>query len=214
MIEMIKNKKKIVLTVIFSLLVLVIFCCGCSNGKLNEKSDKASVEESSVEESSDEDYSYDEDEDYSDEEIPEDCGYDDVGGTPEEQEQYASQDSTNNISEVNQSLRNYLVSLMNQAFGYNVGGHIRVNVATNDTSATIKIYLADIKTPEDRNIAIQSCQESDLNSLHDGILNTYSNYGFSINNLDLRLCDTFGVIILQSQGGNMNSSDKYIDLGL
>lgn len=214
MIEMIKNKKKIVLTSIFSLLVLVIFCCGCSNGKLNEKSDKASVEESSVEESSDEDYSYDEDEDYSDEEIPEDCGYDDVGGTPEEQEQYASQDSTNNISEVNQSLRNYLVSLMNQAFGYNVGGHIRVNVATNDTSATIKIYLADIKTPEDRNIAIQSCQESDLNSLHDGILNTYSNYGFSINNLDLRLCDTFGVIILQSQGGNMNSSDKYIDLGL
>ena len=45
------------------------------------------------------------------------------------------------------------------------------------------------------------------------LVNLKKYFTYLLNNLDLRLCDTFGVIILQSQGGNMNNSDKYIDLG-
>ena len=162
-------------------------------------------------------YKYNKDQEVA-EDVPEDCGYDDVGGSPEEQDQYATQNqnSNYNISDVNQRVRNYLINTMNKAFGYNVGGHIRADVSTNDVSAVIIIYLADIKSTEDRNIAIQSCQgyESDFNIIHDCILNTYTNYGFNISNLDLRVCDTYGMIIMQSNGVNMGYTDNSIDLGL
>lgn len=203
-----KNKNKgNVLIIVTTVLVLLIGYITFNYDNLRRillEQLASSLEEFSIEEKSD----Y-----FDNDEIDEGYDSDDVGGTLEEQEEYSA-DNNYNISDANQRLRNYLLDSMNKAFGYKVGGHIRVDVTTNDTGAVIRIYLGDIKTPEDRNIAIQSCQESDLNSLHDCILNTYSNYGFSINNLDLRLCDTFGLIILQSKGGNMNSSDKYIDLGL
>ncbi|MEI3233519.1 hypothetical protein [Intestinibacter bartlettii] len=213
---MIKNKKKIVLTAIFSLLVLVIFCCGCSNGKLNEKSDKASVEESSVEESSDEDYSSDEDEDYSDEEIPEDCGYDDVGGTPEEQEEYAI-DNKYTIKELNERVRGYISSNLNMGSSARVSVFYDNDEYGNPSIITIKIYLADVRlTSDNKEIimgVISDAVGENIHVMHDELLNTYYHYGYLLDSLDLQFTDTFGHIIVQSKGDSKGYSDNYYDFG-
>ena len=195
------------------LLVPVVLCCSLL-GFAYCKSNNITFDSLAIKY---ENYKYNKDQDEMAEKnyIPEDCGYDDVGGSLEEQDEYA----TNNyhISDVNNGLRNYLINIMNKGFGYKVGGHIRTDISTNDVSAVIIIYLDDIKTTEDRNIGIRSAQghQSDFDTIHDCVLNTYDYYGFSnISNLDLRLCDHYGNIIMQSNNINMDCTDKVIDLGL
>ncbi len=169
-----------------------------------------------------ENYKYNKDQDEVAEEnnIPKDCGYDDVGGTPEEQDEYSTQNVNNyNISDVNERVKNYLVNSIRQSIGYNNNITYRVSVQStnNDSEVVVKIYMNCRITSDNRDFikaaAIQAIGD-DIKLVHDGLYNTYINYGFDISSLYLATTDNFGDPIIEVKGGNMGYTDNSIDLGL
>ena len=153
------------------------------------------------------------------EDVHEDCGYDDVGGTEEEQDQYATQNQNSNysISDVNERVKNYLANSIRQSVGYNTTFTVSVQ-SNNDSEVVVKVYMLDCRiTSENREFikaaAIQAIGD-DIKLVHDGLYNTYINYGFDINSLDLRMTDNLGNPIIEVKGANMGYTDNSIDLGL
>ena len=152
-----------------------------------------------------------------DEEIPEDCGYDDVGGTLEEQEEYAIQDRLYTIDELNEKIRGHLLSNMNLGSDGRLSVYYDVDEYGEPNVVTIKLYLAQVKVTSDNKEFLQNAiaQEvgENINVLHDQLLNTYINYGYDLDSLDFQINDTFGNILMQSKGYLMGYSDEYYDFG-
>lgn len=168
-----------------------------------------------------ENYKYNKDQDEMAEEndIPEDCGYDDVGGTPQEQDEYSTQNVNNyNISDVNQRVRSYLINSIRQSIGYNTLFTVSVQSINNDSDVIITICMLDCELTSDNKefvkaAAIQAIGD-DIKLVHDGLYNTYVNYGFNINSLNLKMTAKLDMTIIEVKGGNMGYTNNSIDLGL
>lgn len=207
-----KSKKNIIIIVLIIVFCVGVLYCGSNYDEISMKLDDLTLG-SSMEE--DEDYT--EDEDYCDEEMPEDCGYDDVGGTPEEQEEYATQDRLYTIDELNEKIRGHLLSNMNLGADARLSVYYDVDEYGEPNVVTIKLYLTQVKVTSDNKELLQSAIAEEvgenINVLHDQLLNTYINYGYDLDSLDFQITDTFGIILMQSKGYLMDYSDEYYDFG-
>lgn len=207
-----KSKKNIIIIVLIIVFCVGVLYCGSNYDEISMKLDDLTLG-SSMEE--DEDYT--EDEDYCDEEMPEDCGYDDVGGTPEEQEEYATQDRLYTIDELNEKIRGHLLSNMNLGADARLSVYYDVDEYGEPNVVTIKLYLAQVKVTSDNKEFLQNAIAEEvgenINVLHDQLLNTYINYGYDLDSLDFQITDTFGNILMQSKGYLMGYSDEYYDFG-
>lgn len=148
--------------------------------------------------------------------IPEDCGYDDVGGTPEEQDQYATQDY--NISDVNERVKNYLVNSIRKSIGYSTTFTVSAQSINNNSEVVVKIYMLDCTLTSDNKEFVQAAAiqaiGDDIKLVHDALYHTYINYGFDINSLDLKMVDYFGSPIIEVKGASFGYTNESIDLGL
>lgn len=152
-----------------------------------------------------------------DEEIRDGYDSDDVGGTLEEQEEYAIQDRLYTIDELNEKIRGRLLSNMNLGADGRLSVYYNVDEYGEPNVVTIKLYLAQVKVTSDNKEFLQNAiaQEvgENINVLHDQLLNTYINYGYDLDSLDFQITDTFGNILMQSKGYLMGYSDEYYDFG-
>ena len=208
-----KNKKKkstifIILMIVFSLGILY---CGSNYDEISIKLDNLlyALEEK---------YS-DNNTDYSgDEEIRDGYDSDDVGGTLEEQEEYATQDRLYTIDELNQKIRNHLVSQMN------MGSHGRIDIGYSSNEygepsiVTVKLYMADIKSMSKEEKEILEAEITaeigeEITIIHDQILNTYIHYGYDLDSVDFQVTNTFGIVITETKGYLMGYSNEYYDFG-
>ena len=207
-----KSKKNIIIIVL-----IIVFCVGVLYCGSNYDEISMNLDDLTLGSSMEEDEDYTEDEDYCDEEMPEDCGYDDVGGTPEEQEEYATQDRLYTIDELNEKIRGHLLSNMNLGADARLSVYYDVDEYGEPNVVTIKLYLAQVKVTSDNKEFLQNAIAEEvgenINVLHDQLLNTYINYGYDLDSLDFQITDTFGNILMQSKGYLMGYSDEYYDFG-
>ena len=153
---------------------------------------------------------------FDNDEIDEGYDSDDVGGTLEEQEEYAGHIKYT-VPELDERVRCYLSDNLNLGASGRISVFSTTDVNGNPSVVTVKVYLSDIALNSDNKQIIKSVISSaigeDIDVLHDGLFNTYYHYGYPINSLDLQFTDTFGNIILQSTGGLKGYTDEYWDLG-
>lgn len=201
-----KYFKRIVLGLLVGLFVLGFIYCAVNKVTYDSLSIKL------------QNYLYAKQKDSEENDIPEDCGYDDVGGTPEEQDEYATQNNNYNISDVNQRVRSYLINSIRQSVGYDTVFTVSVQSINNDSEVIVNISMLDYTVTSDNRdfikaAAIQAIGD-DIKLVHDGLYNTYINYGFNINSLDLKMTAKLDITIIECKGGNMGYTDNSIDLGL